>query len=130
MAWWLQLTIPHCIFESCYGVSLVTQMIKNLPAMRETQVPFLGWEGLLEKGMATLSSILAWGTPWTEEPGGLQSVGWQRVRHDWATNVRVAHHKNKKLHLLRGWILTISLNFANNLNKPGSELFSIGDQAS
>jgi len=57
-------------------------MIKNLPAMRETQVRFLGWEGLLEKGMATLSSILAWGTPWTEEPGGLQSVGWQRVRHD------------------------------------------------
>ena len=57
-------------------------MIKNLPAMRETQVRLLGWEDLLEKGIATLSSVLAWKTPWTEEPGGLQSMGWQRVRHD------------------------------------------------
>ena len=57
-------------------------MIKNLPAMRETQVRLLGWEDLLEKGIATLSSVLAWKTLWTEEPGGLQSMGWQRVRHD------------------------------------------------
>ena len=57
-------------------------MIKNLPVMWETQVLSLGWEDSLEKGMATHSSILAWRVPWTEEPGGLQSMGSQRVRHD------------------------------------------------
>ena len=50
-------------------------MVKNLPAMQKTQVQPLGWEDPLEKGMATHSSILAWRTPWTEEPGGLQSLG-------------------------------------------------------
>ena len=64
------------------GASLVAQMIKNLPAMLETQVRSLGWEDPLEKGMATHSSILAWRIPWTEEPGRLQSMGSQRVRHD------------------------------------------------
>ena len=62
--------------------SLVAQMVKNLPAMQETQVPSLGLEDLLEKRMATNSSILAWRIPWTEEPGGLQSMGSQRVQHD------------------------------------------------
>ena len=57
-------------------------MVKNLPAMRETQVPSLGREDSLEKGMATYSSILAWRIPGTEEPGGLQPMGSQRVRHD------------------------------------------------
>ena len=57
-------------------------MIKNLPAMQETQVQFLGWEDPLEKGMASHSSILAWRIPWTVEPGGLQSVRSQRVGHD------------------------------------------------
>ena len=57
-------------------------MVKNLPAMQETQVQTLGWKDPLEKGMATLSSILAWEIPWREEPGGLQSMGSQRVRHD------------------------------------------------
>ena len=51
--------------------SLVAQMVKNLPAMQETQVQSLGQEDLLEKGMATQSSMLAWRIPWTEEPGGL-----------------------------------------------------------
>ena len=60
-------------------------MVKILPAMWEVQVPFLGQEYSLEKGMATHSSILAWRIPWTEEPGGLQSVGSQRVGRDWAT---------------------------------------------
>ena len=50
-------------------------MVKNPPAMQETQVPSLGWEDPLEKGMATHSGILAWRIPWTEEPGGLQSRG-------------------------------------------------------
>ena len=63
-------------------------MVKNLPAMWETQVWSLGREDPLEKGMATHSSILAWRIPWTEEPGGLQSMGSQRVGHDWATNTR------------------------------------------
>ena len=55
--------------------SLVAQRVKNLSIMRETWVPSLGWEDPLEKGMATHSSILAWRIPWTEEPGGLQSMG-------------------------------------------------------
>ena len=57
-------------------------MVKNPPAMQETQVQSLGQEDPLEKGMATHSSILAWRMPWTEEPGGLQSVGLQRVGHN------------------------------------------------
>ena len=62
--------------------SLVAQTVKNLPVMQETQVRFLGWEDLLEKGMATHSSILAQRIPWTEEPSRLQSMQSQRVRHD------------------------------------------------
>ena len=58
------------------------QMVKNLPAMQETCVQSLGQEDLLEKEMATYSRILAWKIPWTEEPGGLQSMASQRVRHD------------------------------------------------
>ena len=69
--------------------SLVVQMVKNPPAMQETQVQSLGQEDPLEKGMATHSSILAWRMPWTEEPGGLQSVGLQRVGHNWVTNTCV-----------------------------------------
>ena len=57
-------------------------MVKRLPTMSETQVQSLGWEDLLEKEMANHSSILAWKIPWTEEPGRLQSMGAQRVRHD------------------------------------------------
>ena len=60
-------------------------VVKNLPAMQETQetqLQYLGWEDL-EEGLATHSSILAWRIPWTEEPGGLQSMGLQRVAHDW-----------------------------------------------
>ena len=62
--------------------SLVAQMVKNLPAMIETRVRFLGQEDPLEKGMATYSTILAWRIPWTAEPGGPQSTGLQRVGHD------------------------------------------------
>ena len=57
-------------------------MVKNLPAMKETWIQSLGQEDPLEKGLATHSSILARRIPWTEEPGGLQSLGLQRVRHD------------------------------------------------
>ena len=62
--------------------SLLAQMVRSLPAMRETWVRSLGWEDPLEKEMATHSSILAWKIPWTEEPGRLQSMGLQRVGDD------------------------------------------------
>ena len=62
--------------------SLVAQTVKNLPAMQEIKVQSLDWEDPLEKGMATHSSILTWIIPWTEEPGGLQSMGLQRVRYN------------------------------------------------
>ena len=61
------------------GASVVAQMVKNLLAMQETWVQSLGQEDLLAKEMATHSSILAWEIPWTEEPGGLQSMGSQKV---------------------------------------------------
>ena len=61
---------------------LVAQMLKNLPAIQETWVQFLDWEDLLEKGMATHSSSLAWRISRTEEPGGLQFMGLRRVGHD------------------------------------------------
>ena len=60
-------------------------MIKNLPTMQETWVQSLGWEGPLEKGMTIHSTIRAWRIPWTEEPGELQSMGLQRIRHDLET---------------------------------------------
>ena len=64
------------------SLSLVTQMVNRLPAMWETRIQSLGQEDPLEKEMAAHSSILAWRIPWTEEPGGLQSLGSQRVGHD------------------------------------------------
>jgi len=70
-----------CRYRASWA-SLVAQTVKNLPAMQETSVPSLGWEDPLEKEMATHSSILAWEIPWTEEPGGLESMGSQRVRHN------------------------------------------------
>ena len=75
---------PITQFMGCCGIwiSLVAQRLKCLPAMQETWVRSLGWEDPLEKEMATHSSILAWRIPWMEEPGGLQSKGSQRVRHD------------------------------------------------
>ena len=67
---------------SPFWASLVAQMVKNLPEMQETWVSSLVQEDPLEKGMATHSSILAWRISWPEEPGGLESMGLQRVRHD------------------------------------------------
>ena len=75
------------------------QMVKRL---RETRVQSLGWEALLEKEMATHSSTLAWKIPWTKEPGRLQSMGSQRVTHDWTTSLSlldillISHHHKKK----------------------------------
>ena len=56
-------------------INKMAQLVKNLPAMQQTQIQFLGWENPLEKEMATHSSIFAWRIPWTEKPGGLQSMG-------------------------------------------------------
>ena len=67
--------------SSVLRLPLMPQMVKNLPALRETWVRSLGQEDPLEKGMATQSNLLAWRTPWTEEPGRLQSLGSQRVKH-------------------------------------------------
>ena len=69
----------------------MAQMVKNLPAGQQTQIQTLGREDPLEMGMATHSSILDWKIPWTEEPGLLQSMGSQRVGHDWLTNVTHAN---------------------------------------
>ena len=73
---------PSC--DSSVIAALVAQLVRNPPAVQETQVQSLGWEDPLEKGMATRSSVLAWRIPWTEEPGRgrLQSMGSQTVRHD------------------------------------------------
>ena len=91
-------THTHKIFEDGHYVlkaSLVAQMVKRLPVMWETWVQSLGWEDPLEKEMATHSRTLAWKIPWMEEPGILQSMGLQRVGHDWATS----------LHFIMSWEL-------------------------
>ena len=80
--------IWHYLFKE--RASLVAQMVKNLPAMQETWVQSLGQEKPPEKGMATHSNILAWGIPWTEEPDGLQSMGLQRIGHNWVTNTHIS----------------------------------------
>ena len=74
----------------------MAQTVKNLPEMQETQVPPLGWEDPLEEEMATYSSILAWSIPWTEEPGGPQSMGSQRVRHEQAKSHQVRQGGQRK----------------------------------
>ena len=89
---WVKLSLPFCLSiqkRGIYGSNrsilegiLVAQTVKNLPRMSETWVQSLGWEDLLKKGMASHSSILAWRTPGTEEPGELWSMGSQRVGHD------------------------------------------------
>ena len=89
---------PSAVYLICsinsIRASLAAQIVENLPAVQETWVWSPGWEDPLEKGMATHSSILAWRIPWTEKPGGLQSMGSQRIRHDWATNTHAHTHTN------------------------------------
>ena len=88
----LNLGLLHCrqiLYNLSFTTlaSMVAQTVKNLPAMPETQIQSLGWEAPLEKEMATHSSILVQKIPWTEEPGGLPSMGLQRVRYEWETNI-------------------------------------------
>ena len=80
--------------------SLVAQSVKNLPAMQKTLFQSLGGEDLLEKEMATHS----WRIPWTEEPGGLQSMGSQRVRHDWVTNAWRKQNRAMRLEVTASWV--------------------------
>ena len=82
---WTSHLEPSCHTVRKVRAFLMAQPVKNLSAMQETQVLSLGQEDPLEKEMTTHSSILVWKIPWTEEPGGLQSKGLQRVRYDWAT---------------------------------------------
>ena len=95
--------------------SLVAQMVKNPPAMQETWVGSLGWEDPLEEGMATHSSILAWRVPWTEEPGGLQSIVSQRVRHDCMTKDSTAHTLPYSVHL-HNFLPRITNSYLDNHN--------------
>ena len=81
----------HATKLLCYIKHIVARVTKNLPTMKGTWVQLPDWEDPLEKGMATHSSIHAWRISWTEEPGGLQSMGSQRVRQDWATNTFTFH---------------------------------------
>ena len=76
--------------------SLVAQMVKHLPTMREAQVWSLCWEDPLEKEMVIHSSTLAWKIPWTQDPGRPWSMGSQRVRHDWATTLSLSLNGGKK----------------------------------
>ena len=79
----VSIPIYVCVYiYLCDYASLVAQTVKDLSAMQETRVRSLGWEDPLEKEMAAHSSILAWKIPWTAEPGRLQTIGLQRVRHD------------------------------------------------
>ena len=94
----------HQIFTA-QPSSLVAQMVKHLPAMQETRVRSLGWEDLLEKKTATHSSTLAWKIPRTEEPGRLQSMGLQRVRHDWATSLSLSYMHWETNHLSEWLVL-------------------------
>ena len=85
--WYRMAKMPYNIVDNSKAstsdwTSLVAQMVKYLPTMWETRVQSLGWEDLLEKEMATHSSILAWKIPWTEKPGRLQAMGSERVGHD------------------------------------------------
>ena len=80
-----------------FGASLAAQLVKNLPAMWETQVQSLGREDPLEKEMATHSSILAWRIPWTKEPGRLQSMGSQRDTTEWLTHLTCSHISKNRI---------------------------------
>ena len=101
-----------CLVFSClylwWFATQVAQTVKCLPAMRKTRVQFLGWEDPLEKEMAIHSSTLAWKIPWKEEPDRLQSMGSQRIGHDWATSLSLSierwiSYKSASLGFLGAW---------------------------
>ena len=97
----------HSFYYHPNGASLVAQTVQRLPTMQETRVWSLGWEDPPEKEIAAHSSILVWRIPWTEDPGGLQSMGSQRVRHDWATSLHLI--ENCRYLLPHALIITITI---------------------
>ena len=102
--------------------SLVAQTVKHLSTMWETRVWALGWEDPLDKEMATHSSTIAWKIPWTEEPGRIQSMGSQKVGHDWATSLSYTHTCNLKYyeaHLNYSKLHTILMD--NGRNQRGTK---------
>ena len=90
---WPPLTFCLSSTTGGFRAPLVAQRVKNPPAVQETWLWSLSWEDPLEKGMATHSSILTWRIPWSEEPGGLQSVGFERVGHNWVPNTHTHTHR-------------------------------------
>ena len=93
--------------------------VKRLRATLETRVRSLGQEDPLAKEMATHSSTLAWRIPWTEEPGGLRSIGWQRVGHDWATPLSLSQLPGTLMQALKVHIyIYIPAASPLNLNNP------------
>ena len=102
------MTTNNKLFSIYYGVRVLAQRVKRLPAKQETWVRSLGQEDPLEKEMATHSSILAWKIPWTEKPGRLQSVGSQRVRHDWVTSLSLSWGQGVVLNLFHVLLLKLT----------------------
>ena len=96
-----------CLPSLPVGDFSVAQTVQNRPARQGTRVWSLGWEVSLKKGMAIHSSILAWRIPWTEKPGGLQSIGLQRIGHDWATNTHTHTHTHTDTQYSILWIYHI-----------------------
>ena len=97
------------VFHTIHGeASLVAQVVKPLPAMRETRVQSLGLEDPLEKEMAIHSSTLAWKVPWMEEPGRIQFMGSQRVRHDRANSLTLAVHRVLNSRILKWFAVPFS----------------------
>ena len=93
--------LHKCLFTGvylCHWASLVAKMVMNLPVIWETRVWSLGWQDPLEKELTTHSSTLAWEIRWTGEPGRLESVGSQRVRHSWVTNTHAHTHAHTHTH--------------------------------
>ena len=120
---WSKIKLKYLLWSKM--AFLVAQKVKSPPAVQETRVWSLGQEDPLNKEMATDSSILAWKIPWTEKPGRLQSMGSQRVRHNWATKHTHTYQGTKRLHrttkgatVLKGGIETSAWTWAG---WPGAE---------
>ena len=115
---WTRLSDFHFHFQLPFRASLVAQVVNNLPTMWKTQVWSLVWEDPLEKEMTTHSSIFVWIVPWTEEPGGLQSMELQRVWHDQVTNT--------SLHLPFGvQIFSVASLFKKCFNKNQNKIHTL-----
>ena len=107
LIWLLHLPVYSVYFQYAFFFSIPhilgfpgAQIVKCLSAMQETRLQSRGWEETLEKEMAAHSSTLAWKIPWTEKPGRLQSMGWQRMGHDWATSLSL----HFSLHILSSYL--------------------------